>query len=120
MLMAAFFKWWYGPDWIDAWRRLGRRLEDVTNLFSVKLLMRTLFSPWRRVTSARGRGLDAALHAAIDNAVGRFIGFLVRFVVLVSAAISIVVIALFGSVLLLLWPIAPVLVVGLAIIGAIR
>jgi hypothetical protein len=118
--MLSFFRWWYGAGWVLAWQRLGERLQSIARVFSVKLLVRTLFSPWRRVVSAPGRGFDAAIHAAIDNAVGRFIGFMVRCIVLLAAGVSLAALAIFGSVLLILWPFLPPLAALCIVWGAVR
>ena len=118
--MAAFFKWWYGAGWKLVWERLGERIQSVASAFSVTLLVRTLFSPWRRVTAVKGRGFDAAIHAAIDNAVGRFIGFSVRIIVLIAAAISTVAISIIGGILLFVWPFLPVCILALLAVGVFR
>jgi len=118
--MAAFFKWWYGAGWKLVWKRLGERVHSVASAFSVTLLIRTLFSPWRRVVAARGRGFDAAVHAAIDNAVGRFIGFSVRCVVLVAAALSTVFISIIGIIILVVWPFLPLSAAALLVLGVLR
>lgn len=120
MLMAAFFRWWYGPGWLQGWQQLGARLHSIARVFSVRQLVRTLFSPWRRVVSAPGHGFDAVIHAAIDNAVGRFIGFSVRCIVLLAASISMIVLAVIGGLLLLLWPFLPVMAIGSIVIGVLR
>lgn len=120
MLMAGFFKWWYGAGWKLVWQRLGERIRSVASAFSVTLLIRTLFSPWRRVIASRGRGFDAAIHAAIDNAVGRFIGFSVRCVVLVAATISTIAIGIIGGALFLVWPFLPICAVALLVMGVLR
>lgn len=118
--MAAFFRWWYGAGWKLVLEQLGLRLRSVAGAFSVKLLVRTLFSPWRRVVAVRRRGLDGAFHAAIDNAVGRFIGFSVRCIVLVAAAITIVILSMLGGVVLVLWPLLPPAAILLVVVGVMR
>jgi len=120
MLVAAFFKWWYGAGWKLAWSSVGARLRSVARVFSVKLLVRTLFSPWRRVVAVRSRGFDGAMHAAIDNAVGRFIGFSVRCIVLITAGIMMLIIGIMGGLLLVAWPLLPPAAVALVVIGAMR
>lgn len=120
MLVAAFFKWWYGAGWKLAWQSVGKRLQSIAHVFSVRLLVRTLFSPWRRVVAERSRGFDGAMHAAIDNAVGRFIGFSVRCIVLITAGITMVAIGLVGGVVLVAWPLMPPAALVLVVIGAIR
>ena len=120
MLMAEFFQWWYGEGWVLQARKLQLRLREVSQVFSVSILLRTLFAPWRRIVTAPGKGLDAHIHAAIDNAVGRLIGFLVRLVVLFTAGITTVALLLAGLVQLVLWPVLPFAAPALLILGVIR
>lgn len=120
MLMAAFFRWWYGKGWMLAWERLGERLQSVGRMFSMQLLVRTLFSPWRRVVAVPSRGLSGVLQAAVDNGVGRLIGFTVRCVVLLAAMVSIIALGVVGGLLLIIWPLMPPAVVALVVVGAIR
>ncbi len=117
MLFISFMKWWYGAGWILAWKRLGQRIDSVSRGFSIKLLFRTLFSPWKRVTANKGRGLDAQIHAGLDNLVGRVVGFSVRSIVLLAAGVAILVTAIFGFILLIAWPLLPPLVVTLIGMG---
>ncbi len=81
------------------------------------MLLKTLFSPWKRIVVVGGRSLDAKFHAAIDNLVSRVIGFFVRIIVLIAAVIIISLAALGGLMLAILWPLLPLLSVGLIIWG---
>ena len=120
MLMAAFFKWWYGEGWSMGWKKLGSLIQSIARAFSVRLLVRTLFSPWRRVVAAKSRGISGTFQAAIDNAVGRFIGFSVRCAVLVTAAIGVVLLAVFGGIFLIVWPLLPGIAIACIVVGALR
>lgn len=119
MLALEFFSWWYGRGWRDAAHRVGKRIAGVSEAFSVSTLLRTLFSPWRRIVTTPGKGVDAIFHAAIDNAVSRLIGFLVRLMALLAAALMLSAFGIFGGLLVLLWPLAPILSVALLIWGLI-
>ena len=107
MLITAFFRWWYHDGWISQVQKFINFLHTVGQLFSVKLLLRTLFSPWRRVISAPGRGLESHIQAAVDNLIGRLVGFFVRIMVLFAAGITGIFAAVLGSVYLLSWPLLP-------------
>jgi len=117
MLALEFFTWWYGQGWRDVVRQAGKRFSSVTEAFSVGTLLRTLFAPWRRIVTYAGSGLDAYMHAAVDNAVSRFIGFLIRVVALLAALLMLVVTALLGCFIIILWPLLPLLAVGLIVRG---
>ena len=119
MLAFEFFSWWYGAGWRDIVRQSLQRLRGVSDAFSVTTLLRTLFSPWRRIVSYPGSGLEAHLRAAVDNAVSRFIGFLVRLLALLAACCMFGVCILFGALTIVVWPVLPLTAIGLIIWGVL-
>lgn len=86
-------------------------------MFSTTILLRTLFSPWRRIITYPGAGLDARLRAFGDNLVSRCIGFTVRSFVLLAAAIAFLVIGAASIAEIVIWPLIPVLAAGLIVKG---
>lgn len=119
MLIMSFFSWWYGAGWRAVLGSFGPRLRGVRDGFSVEQLLRTLFSPWRRIISYSGKGLDAKLRAMGDNAVSRVIGFFVRFFVLLGALIATIAVLLFTTLELIIWPLLPLAIPGCLIAGLI-
>jgi len=118
-MLFEFFAWWYGPGWLSAWRGCFSWVRAVQLAFSVDVLLKTLFSPWKRIVSLPGRSLDEKFRAAIDNLISRVIGFFVRLIVLFAALVMITVTAITGVVLALFWPLVPVAGVGLIFWGII-
>src|SRR3990167_8829245 len=116
-MLFEFFAWWYGPGWLQAWRDSLNWAQKVQQAFSVDILLKTLFSPWKRIVSLPGRSIDEKFRAAIDNLVSRVIGFVVRSLVLISALVMIAVTAVAGVVLAILWPLVPLLGAGLIFWG---
>jgi hypothetical protein len=109
MLVTAFLQWWYGPGWRDAGLRLSAKMRDTYLQFSVPILLRTLFAPWRRIVTPPGGSLQNKMKAMVDNAVSRVVGFAVRLIALIAAAVILLFYIVFGGVLLLLWPALPLL-----------
>jgi len=117
MLVYDFIRWWYGPGWCGVGRSLQRRLHGLADTFSVGILLRTLFAPWRRIISYPGAGIGDHLRALGDNLVSRCIGFVVRLFVLVAAAVSSVLLLLAGLIQLLTWPVLPLAALGCLVWG---
>jgi len=111
MLAVEFFRWWYSQGWALAFRRMERKLRGIGQAFSVGILLRTLFAPWRRIITYPGSSLDAHFRAFIDNLVSRCIGFMVRMTVLFSAMLLALLVGVFGIIGCLLWPLLPPLFV---------
>lgn len=118
-MIFEMLRWWYGTGWLEAVHRIGSWTKGVERTFSLSLLAQTLFSPWRRIISSAGKGLDARMHAAMDNLVSRCVGFVIRFIVLIAAGVSILVALTAGVVMVVLWPLLPVLVIYFAVRGII-
>jgi hypothetical protein len=110
MLALEFFGWWYGQGWRSQFQNMERRLTRTSHLFSVPSLLRTLFSPWRRIITYPGAGLEAHARAVADNFVSRMVGFVVRIMVLFSAGVILALVLIASTVELILWPLLPLAV----------
>ncbi|HUS26686.1 MAG TPA: hypothetical protein VMY99_05050 [Nevskiaceae bacterium] len=110
-MIFELFRWWYGPGWVLAMRRCVTWVASVERSFSLLILLRTLFAPWRRILTPRGRSLDAKIQALLDNFVSRIIGSVVRSGVIIAAAVSITGVFLFGVVCAAVWPLLPAVIV---------
>ncbi len=119
MLALAFFKWWYGPGWLKLVASVKGRISGTINSFSVPLLLRTLFSPWRRIISPGGDNVIAGLRATLDNTVSRFVGLGVRLIVVITATIIVSFVFIGGVAAIIAWPLVPVVAVVLLVKGLV-
>lgn len=119
MLTLQLFTWWYGQGWQRTAQNSWSATVKVSHLFSVPILLRTLWAPWRRIITYPGASIDAKLRAMGDNLVSRCIGFSVRLLVLLTAGLTMLATAVVGALLVVAWPIIPLVVVGLVILGII-
>jgi hypothetical protein len=117
MLAIDFILWWYGAGWRELVRRYGVLIASIINSLSVPILLRTLFSPWRRIITYSDHSLIEGLKAALDNAVSRLVGFGVRTVVLISALVLVVGAVLAAVVSIVIWPVLPVAAIVLLVGG---
>jgi hypothetical protein len=115
MLSLELFSWWYSQGWLQVIKSSGRRMVRISNIFSVPILLRTLWAPWRRIVTYPGASIEAKLRAVGDNLVSRCIGFTVRIMVLITAGIMLVAVASLGLVSIIAWPVVPFAIVGLII-----
>lgn len=116
-MIFEMLRWWYVSGWVQAIRRITEQAGRVERIFSFSILLKTLFAPWRRIISAPGKGLDAKVHAALDNLVSRCIGFVIRSTVVLVAAIAIVITTLLGILMAVLWPLIPIAIIVFMIKG---
>lgn len=117
MLFVDFMSWWYADGFKGFLKRLGLQLAKITDFFSVGLLVKTLFTPFRLIDSysSGGQSLDDKVRAGIDKLIARLIGGLIRSTVLVFAVIVISTTIVIDLIKIILWLSAP----SLPIIGAV-
>jgi hypothetical protein len=106
-MFFEFFTWWYTAGWLDITRRIGGRVVAVWNMFSVSILLHTLFAPWKRIISPPGRSFDQILRGMVDNMFSRAVGFTVRLFVLIGVAILTTFAIIIGFGMVVLWPLLP-------------
>jgi len=120
-LLVLYFRWWYGY--------LPRRLFLVfkaviitlSDLFSVKTSILTLFSPWKRdIMSTDGLSIQERFQIWTLNLASRVIGFFVKIFVLITFLITfIIAIALCGAAFIA-WMVFPLLILVLIIFGLVN
>jgi hypothetical protein len=106
-MIFEMLRWWYGTGWLQATHRIGTWTKGVERIFSISLIFRTLFAPWRRIVSITGKSLDAKMRDAMDNLVSRCVGFAIRFGVLIVAAIATFFTFIAAVLLVGIWPLLP-------------
>ena len=119
MLAIDLFIWWYGEGWKGAAKSVSNILNGVAHMFSVPILIRTLFAPWKRIVTYPGASLEAKMRAAGDNIVSRAIGFSVRFLVLLTALTISGLVIVLGTIYFVLWPLVPPSILIFLVLGAI-
>ena len=77
----------------------------VYNLFSIGLLFRTLFSPWRRMKEYYSRGFDPKQYFEILllNLVMRFIGFFMRLAMIIVGLGAEILVFIAGIAAFIIW-----------------
>lgn len=87
---------------------LRERMGATMDYFSIDLLLRTLFSPFRQISAGKVRGpLAVQMRAFFDRLVSRVIGAMVRSFMIVIGLVAIISYTLIGCLVLLLWAIVP-------------
>lgn len=120
MQIVGVIIWWYTGGWVQAARRVMLKLDGLLDYFSIDLLIRTLFSPFRQISAGAVDGpIDIKVRAFFDKLISRLIGALVRLVVLLIGVLSIIVGVAGGLLYLLGWAVVPFLpVIGLIVMLA--
>ncbi len=110
MLLMSFFTWWYGPGWFRNFTQSKVHIANFSKNFSVSILFKTLFAPWKQIYST-AQGRQTAVDKFTDQLISRLVGFAVRSMTLLFASLGLLFIAVFQLLWILLWPFLPMLVV---------
>jgi len=95
---------------IKAWRNF---LLFNLNYFSIPLLLKTFFSPWRRYKWAYPRGFELGgyLEVFISNLISRILGAILRFFLIILGILAEIFIMFAGMVIFLGWLVLPILLI---------
>jgi len=114
--MAFWFclRWWYSSGFRFAFSQIGHELQKVGKKIAIETLIKTLFAPWKQISSVGYR--QTLGQKLADATVSRGIGFLIRISVLLYAITWSAFITLVGLVFLVLWPFIPLLPLALPVL----
>jgi hypothetical protein len=89
------------------------------NFFSIPLLLKTLFSHWKKYYWVRGRGFDIGEYFSVlfSNLMSRFLGALVRIVLIIVGIVFEIIIFVCGAILFVGWFVLPILLISGVLIG---
>jgi hypothetical protein len=110
--LLYFVRWYYTTAIVDGIYTAGNYCWNIGRIFSVGALLKTLFSPYRRVhDEAPSLFTDPSgyFEALTGNIISRAVGFLIRILVLIFALFIFVVSSLVSGFLLVLWITLPII-----------
>jgi len=112
-ILGLFFAWYFKDvpkSILGIWRNF---ILFVSNYFSIILLLKTLFSPWKRISESYGRGFDFGkfISAFTLNFFSRIIGLCIRTVVIFCGILAEFFVLIIGAVFFVFWFILPLILV---------
>lgn len=108
MIAWEMLVWWY----TDGWRRhlvaLVDRVDTLVDYFSIGLLLKTLFAPFRQISAGQVEGaIDVQVRAFFDRLISRVIGAVVRLGMIVIGSVTIGLGFLADGLFLVIWAFVP-------------
>ena len=116
-LVTSYLYWHYTQAIKDIWQHLKNFLWFCYHFFSIPLLVKTFFAPWRRMGEAYPKGLDIAGSTLLINSLMRLIGIIMRFFLIFVGLVSLVLVCIAGLAAFILWIILPWLAIIIFISG---
>ena len=104
-------RWWYGLGWLDQLALVRLRFEKTADFFSIGLTLRTLTQPFKQIDADRQRkgSLEVMMRAMFDQLFSRFMGVMVRSILILIGCLALALEALAGGLRLVVWPFIPAL-----------
>ncbi len=117
---VAYIKWHYGQGLKEFFGVTRNFLWFVVHFFSFKLLLKTLFAPWKRLGENYEGVFDFGAFAStmIVNGLMRAVGFVTKIIVLSVGIVSYILVLVFAFFLFLIWILAPFILIGSVILSA--
>lgn len=97
--------------------KLFDKLRGAADFFSISLLIRTLFAPFKQIdANGGGNSLGDKMRAFGDRLISRIIGAIMRIGILIFGLILLLLESIIGFALVIAWPLMPfVPVVGIVL-----
>lgn len=122
VIFPYYLAWHYTRALRDFFTIWGNLLWFVYQFFSIKLLLKTLFSPFKRLKEQNTGGIldfEGLFESLVINTIMRVVGFLFRSIVIVMGIISYFLAIMAGIIVFILWIALPFLIAFLLIASAI-
>jgi hypothetical protein len=121
MIAWDILVWWYTEGWRQRLVALQGRIEGMMDYFSIDLLIKTLFAPFRQISAGRVDGpIDLQVRTFFDRLISRLVGAVARLIMIGIGAIVITLSLLADGLILAAWafvPLLPLLGLGLFLVG---
>lgn len=122
MVITKIFFWWYSRGWQAFIVKIRTALSNIIDFFSMSSLLRTLFKPYRQISAesaSSSSSLDVKFRLMIDRLISRVVGFFSRLILLIAGTVTIILGGIFSLILIIVWPIVPLLPIAGIILSMI-
>lgn len=109
MFITSLFQWWYGKGWLNKLKLAQRSLAATSDFFSIGILVKTLFAPFRQISADTGVNdtIGEKMRAAFDKLFSRIIGSIVRTGMIFFGIVALFFNSIFLIAGLIIWPFVP-------------
>jgi len=117
MFIMGLLSWWYGAGWRGRVVMLRDKLAGTMDYFSIDILLKTFFAPFRQISAGRVDGpLAVQMRAFFDRLISRVIGAAIRLVMIIVGVLAILFHSVIGIILVVLWAVVPLMpVIGVIV-----
>jgi hypothetical protein len=117
--LLAYAQWHYTDALLLYIRILKNFWWFVVAYFSMPLLFKTLFVPYKRMIEERDGTMSSWLEASVINTLSRLVGFLIRLCLLIIGFLTLVFLTIGGITGYAVWLILPIIPSVLLLVGSL-
>ncbi|MEK7644970.1 MAG: hypothetical protein AAB391_01410 [Patescibacteria group bacterium] len=119
ILSWQYLQWHYSRAFAEMFRIIGRAYWFEYHFFSVGILLRSFFEPWKRLGEEKGEKfkLEQWLQATVINTLMRLIGVTLRAMILMFALAVCVLTTLVVALFVAMWCLLPFIILALFVRG---
>ena len=108
MVIISLLSWWYSEGWLEQISLTKRSFIKLADKFSIGMLLRTLFAPFRQISVSEQAGKTASLASVIaDKLISRLVGSVMRLVMVFVGTLALIIYAIISVLRLAGWPLLP-------------
>lgn len=117
-LNSLFFVWWYTEVFGEIFVFIKHFFAYITDLFSVKICLHTLFSPWRRdAISYEGLTIQDRFQVLILNITSRFVGAVIKIFTMATFVVVFIFCVVLFIFVFISYLLFPLILIGFAVWG---
>lgn len=121
LIFPHYISWHYTKAISDLVGLFKNFLWFIWNFFSIQLLLKTLFVPFKKLNVARTKRFDLEdfFSALVTNLLMRLVGFFVRGIFIIMGVFSLVLFIVAYAIFFILWLALPLLLLSMFVAGVI-
>lgn len=114
-IVHHYLRWHYSRAFFEIFHVWLNLLWFIIHFFSIPQLMRSWFSPWKRMTEERGEkwSFEDLASYFIIGFLSRLIGFFLRTIIIVLGLLCLFLTVITGFTVYAFWIFAPFIIIGL-------
>ncbi|MFZ2125304.1 MAG: hypothetical protein WA087_00885 [Candidatus Saccharimonadales bacterium] len=110
MFLVGILSWWYGNGLVGRFQLAINRIKISSDFFSFKLLINTLFAPYKQISAGSVQGtIGDIIRAFFDRLLSRIIGAVIRTFMIIAGFVVMFLQSIYGVVTVIIWLVIPLL-----------
>ncbi len=120
-IIRHYLLWHYSEAYKELFSVCKNLIWFVVHFFSLPQLLKTLFSPWRRIVEEKKKAWDLEDFASriLINILSRIIGAIMRLLVISIGLVCLIVTLTLAALTCILWVFMPAIIIGCFVLGIV-